>query len=169
MLVFPLFNSMAPDGSTEGCTNKRTNGGTKLLIELRVRNLSWKQAQKLLLVCTNQFLAEGYVIWSKPVMLTLECPYSSMHQLMIRRQLVIFQTVELKEGRKEGVFHGKLGVVRVLTSQWEFASPSSIFFSLGIVVRNIVPLFIHVHVPGHRSKMLKSVKLLLTMPFISKF
>ena len=40
MLVFPLFNSMAPDGSMEGCTNEQTNGGTKLLIELRVRNLS---------------------------------------------------------------------------------------------------------------------------------
>ena len=39
-------------------------------------------------------------------------------------------------------FYGKLGVVRVLTSQWGFTRPSSICFSLGIV-RDIVPLFIH--------------------------
>ena len=37
------------------------------------------------------------------------------------------------------MFYGKLGVARMLTSQWGFARPSSIFFGLG-VVRNIVPL-----------------------------
>ena len=40
------------------------------------------------------------------------------------------------------LFYGKLGVVRVLTSQLGFTRPSSIYFSLGIV-RNIVPLVIH--------------------------
>ena len=39
------------------------------------------------------------------------------------------------------VFYGKLGVVRVLTSQWGFTRLSSIHFSLGIV-RDIVPLFL---------------------------
>ena len=39
------------------------------------------------------------------------------------------------------LFYGKLGVVRVLTSQWGFTRPSSIYFNLGIV-RDIVPLFI---------------------------
>ena len=36
---------------------------------------------------------------------------------------------------------GKLGVMRVVTSQWGLTSPSSIFFSLGLV-RDIVPLII---------------------------
>ena len=40
------------------------------------------------------------------------------------------------------LFYGKLGVVRVLTSQWGFTRPSSICFSLGLV-RDIVPLLIH--------------------------
>ena len=39
------------------------------------------------------------------------------------------------------LFFGKLGVVRVLSGQWGFTRPSSIYFSLGIV-RDIVPLFI---------------------------
>ena len=39
---------------------------------------------------------------------------------------------------KPVLLNGKLGVMRVATSQWGFTRPSSIFFSLG-VVRDIVP------------------------------
>ena len=42
-----------------------------------------------------------------------------------------------KECFSDSVF-GKLGVVRVLTSQWGFTRPSSVNFSMGIV-RDIVP------------------------------
>jgi len=45
------------------------------------------------------------------------------------------------EGMFFRLFYGKLGVVRVLTSQWGFTKPSSIYISLG-TVRDIVPLFI---------------------------
>ena len=41
------------------------------------------------------------------------------------------------------LLNGKLGVMRVVTSQWGLSRPSSIFFSLGIV-RGIVPPIIWV-------------------------
>ena len=49
------------------------------------------------------------------------------------------------------MFYRKLGVVLLLTSQWVFTRPTSIFFSLGIV-RDIAPLVIW---PDHAQSQIK--------------
>ena len=67
-------------------------------------------------------------------------PQADVYRLLLRGN--VFQIL----------FYGKLGVVRILNSQWGFTRPSSIFFfSLGIV-RDIVPLFIYSHVERSISR-----------------
>ena len=65
---------------------------------------------------------------------------------------VVFFWVRVRGNVIQILFYGKLGVMRVVTSQWGLTRPSSICVSLGIV-RDVVPLlYIYSAVKSTASK-----------------